>query len=76
VVEVSVINTAGAGDTFLAGIIVGLVAGLSFREAHELGALTGSFSVTNIHTIHKMMNRDSLRELVHDVMNKYTHNEL
>jgi ribokinase len=68
VVEVSAINTAGAGDAFLAGIIIGLGAGLSFREAHELGSLTGSFSVTTTHTIHKKMSRESMRELGSDLI--------
>ena len=63
VVEVPADNSAGAGDAFLAGMIIGMVAGLSLEDAHQLASLTGSFSVTSPHTIHKDMNRETLREL-------------
>lgn len=60
--QVNAVSTAGAGDAFLAGIICGLTAGLKLIQAHELGSLTGSLSVTSPHTIHKGINRKSLYE--------------
>jgi ribokinase len=58
--EAEVQSTAGAGDAHLAGIIVGLVAGLPLPEAQELGTLVAALSVTSLHTIHKGIDRESL----------------
>jgi sugar/nucleoside kinase (ribokinase family) len=55
-------GTAGAGDAFLAGMIVGRVAGLSPFEAQELATLVAALSVTSPHTIHPAIDRLSLRE--------------
>jgi len=55
-------STAGAGDAHLAGMIVGMAAGLAAREAHELAALVAGLSVTSPHTINKEMGRGSLGE--------------
>lgn len=55
-------STAGAGDAHLSGIIAGLAAGLPMSEAHHLGALVGSLSVTSPHTINKDINQETLRE--------------
>ncbi len=60
IVDVATVNTAGAGDAYLSGLIAGLVAGLSYKDAQELGSLTGSHSVTASHTINKNTNRHSL----------------
>lgn len=57
---VPVVSTAGAGDSLLAGVIAGLVAGMPFTpsgdrrvgSALEFGVLLGSLSVTSAHTIH------------------------
>ncbi len=57
-----VCSTAGAGDAHLAGLIVGLSAGLSFEQSHELASLLASFTVTSPHTIHPGANRGSLRD--------------
>jgi ribokinase len=59
--EAEVTSTAGAGDAHLAGIIVGLAAGLPLPEAQQLGALAAGFSVTSPHTIAKDAGRSSLR---------------
>lgn len=59
--DVSVSTTAGAGDALLSGLIVGLAAGLSFSDAHQLAALVAGLSVTSPHTINKQINRESLR---------------
>jgi len=56
-----VASTAGAGDAHLAGMIVGLAAGLPAREAHELAGLVAGLSVTSPHTIDKGIGRESLR---------------
>jgi sugar/nucleoside kinase (ribokinase family) len=61
--KVEVVGTAGAGDAHLAGVLAGLAAGLSLGEAHELGALTAALSVTSPHTIHKGIDRQSLKAL-------------
>ena len=56
-----VASTAGAGDAHLAGMIVGLAAGLRAREAHELAGLVAGLSVTSPDTINKDIGRESLR---------------
>jgi sugar/nucleoside kinase (ribokinase family) len=56
-----VVSTAGAGDAHLAGIIVGLVAGLALAQAQELGTLVAALSVTSPHTIAPEVERQSLR---------------
>ncbi len=60
-VPAEVCSTAGAGDAHLAGLIVGLSAGLSFEHSHELASLLASFKVTSPHTIHPGASRESLR---------------
>jgi ribokinase len=56
---VDVVSTAGCGDALLAGILVGLAAGLSlvgdddaFDDALSLGVLLASLNATSPHTIH------------------------
>ncbi len=49
---VSVVNTAGAGDAHLSGLLIGLAAGLSLCDAHALAGLIAALSVTSPHTIH------------------------
>ncbi len=61
--RVPVASTAGAGDAHLAGVLVGLAAGLPLAEAHELGGLVAALSVTSPHTINKEINRESLCRL-------------
>ena len=43
-----VVDTTGAGDCFYAGLITGLVRGLSIADAGRLGAAAGACSVTQI----------------------------
>jgi ribokinase len=57
---VEVVNTAGAGDAHLSGIIAGLAAGLTLSQAQELGGLVATLSVTSPHTIDKRIDRESL----------------
>ncbi len=61
--KVQAVSTAGAGDAFLAGLIVGRVAGLNFFESHELARLVAALSVTSPHTIHPGIDRYSLRNI-------------
>ena len=61
VLPVRVEGTAGAGDAHLAGIIVGLAAGLPLIEAHQLGVLTAAVAVQSPHTINFELDRDALR---------------
>lgn len=60
---VTVVNTAGAGDAFMAGLLVGLVGNLSLPEAQELGTLVAALSVTSPHTINAEIDRCSLLAL-------------
>lgn len=60
-IKTEVVSTAGAGDAYLAGTIVGLVAGLPMLQAQELAVLTAALSVTSPHTINKDIDRNSLR---------------
>lgn len=55
-----VVSTAGAGDAFLAGVIVGLAVELSLHLAQELGAVVAALSVTSPHTINSEIERRSL----------------
>jgi len=60
---VQVASSAGAGDAFLAALIAGTVAGLTWPQAQELAALTAALSVTSPHTIHPGLERNSLNAL-------------
>ncbi|MFH1761359.1 MAG: PfkB family carbohydrate kinase [bacterium] len=65
--RVKVANTAGAGDAFLAGIMLGFIKGLPFISKAEpsclkLGRLISAISVTSPHTIHFGLNLKTLRE--------------
>jgi ribokinase len=53
-------STAGAGDAFLAGLIVGKVAGLTMVDSQYLATLVAGLSVTSPHTIHPGVNRQTL----------------
>jgi ribokinase len=66
-IPVAVASTAGAGDAFLAGMLVGLAAGMSMEQAHELAALVAAHSVTSPHTINKTTNRESLYRFSHEL---------
>lgn len=74
--KTEVISTAGAGDAFLAGVIVGLCSNLPIQRGYaietlqtstittavELGTLLASYSVTSADTIHMRANAESLSE--------------
>jgi sugar/nucleoside kinase (ribokinase family) len=58
---IELVSTAGAGDAFLAGVIVGEAAGLDLQEAQEIGMLVAAHSVTSPHTIDPRISLKSLR---------------
>ncbi len=62
-IKVPVVSTAGAGDAFTSGLIAGIVAGCSPKQAQQLAGLTGSSSVTSPHTIHKGLDRIELSKI-------------
>jgi sugar/nucleoside kinase (ribokinase family) len=59
--SVETVSAAGAGDAHLAGLIVGLIAGLALPQAQVLGTLVAALSVTSPHTIHPGIDRESLQ---------------
>ncbi len=61
--DLDVVNTAGAGDAFLSGLIAGNCSGLSLKESQQLGTLVGGASVTSPHTINKEIDRKVLNKL-------------
>jgi ribokinase len=65
--DVTVANTAGAGDAHLAGILAGLAAGLPLAEAQQLGTLVAALSVTSPDTINFAVDRRSLDALARTV---------
>jgi len=64
--EARVASTAGAGDAHLAGLMVGLAAGLALPHAQQLATLVAGLSVTSPHTIAKEIDRESLREFARE----------
>jgi sugar/nucleoside kinase (ribokinase family) len=64
--DIEAVSTAGAGDAFLAGLLVGITAGLSLTESQELATLVAALSATSPHTIHKGIDRASLARFAKD----------
>jgi ribokinase len=60
-IKTNMASTAGAGDAFLAGTLVGLTANLTLAQAQELGTLVAGLSVTSPHTIHPGIDRCTLK---------------
>jgi len=54
-------STAGAGDAFFSGLLCGLALNLPLPEAQGLATLLAGMSVTSPHTIHKGIDRISLK---------------
>jgi ribokinase len=59
---VQAVNTAGAGDAHLAGILAGLIAGWDLPRSHQLAALVAGMKVTHPDTLHKGITRKTLKE--------------
>jgi sugar/nucleoside kinase (ribokinase family) len=60
--NVTPVNTAGAGDAHLAGLIVGSAGGMTLAEANLFATLVSSLSVTSRHTINTDLSMDLVRE--------------
>jgi ribokinase len=63
-VRTEAVSTAGAGDAFIASIIVGLVANLTLAQAQTLATLVAALSVTSPHTIHPALDRRALAAFI------------
>jgi len=57
-------NSAGAGDAYLAGTLIGLATSLSLFEAQQLGNLIAALSTTSPHTIHFGIDRNRVADFV------------
>lgn len=64
---VPVVNTAGAGDAHLAGILAGLAWRLSLAQAQEVGSLVAAQSVTSPHTIHPGIRPEGLLDFARQI---------
>lgn len=54
-------STAGAGDAFFSGLLCGKVLALDIQESQQLATLIAGLSVQSLDTIHKGIDRESLR---------------
>jgi len=61
-IDVRVVDTTGAGDSFNAGLLYGLIKGLTLEEAVTLANVMGAIKVQKLGTGENM---PTLRELVH-----------
>lgn len=64
VVDVKVKTTAGAGDAYLAGTIVGICCGLPFHSSADLGSFLASLSVISENTINHDISLDYLKNFI------------
>lgn len=62
--KVNAVSTAGAGDAFFSGLISGIALGLPLFEAQQLASLVAGLSVCSPDTIHKGVDRHSLKEFL------------
>lgn len=67
--KVKAVNTAGAGDAYLAGLIIGIIKGLPFigssgNSCQQLATSVSSMSVTSKDTIHFGITGSSLRSFM------------
>ena len=58
--DITPVDTTGAGDAFNAGLVTGLSAGFSMTEAIELGVRAGAFCVTRLGVIEGLPTRQQL----------------
>jgi sugar/nucleoside kinase (ribokinase family) len=59
---VHVINTTGAGDSFIAGVLAAWHSGFSWRSAAHIGSLVASVAVTSRHRYENLKNLERLLE--------------
>ena len=74
--KVMVVNTAGAGDAAFAGLVIGLVTGLSFlgdavSSCFRLSRLLAAMSVMSKDTINFAINADSLKTFAKEHRQEY-----
>jgi ribokinase len=63
-IKTNTVSTAGAGDAFFAGIICGFALGLHIFDSQQLASLLAGLSVCSPDTIHRGIERDSLRQFM------------
>ena len=63
-IETTVKSTAGAGDSFFAGLLCGKALGLSIAESQQLATLIAGLKVQSPHTINKEVDRKSLESFM------------
>jgi sugar/nucleoside kinase (ribokinase family) len=63
-IKTEVVSTAGAGDAFFSGLLCGKALGLTFYESQQLATLIAGLSVQSPHTIHKGIDRASLKKFM------------
>ena len=68
--KVSIKSTAGAGDAFFSGLLIGMATGHSLSESQQLATLLGGLSVTSPHTIHPGIDRASLYNFLQETNSK------
>jgi fructokinase len=59
-----VADTTGAGDSFLAGLLTGILRGLTIREAGLLGAATAACCVTGVGATAGLRSYDETSRLI------------
>jgi sugar/nucleoside kinase (ribokinase family) len=57
---VHVVNTTGAGDAFIAGVLAAWYRGLSWRSAAQVGSLVASVAITGRHRYENLQNLECL----------------
>ncbi len=63
----SVVDTTGAGDAFSAGVVVGMLEGLSWVGAARLGCAAAALKISNLGARGGLPDRQSVRELIEEM---------
>lgn len=63
-ISTNVVSTAGAGDAFFSGLLIGTSLGLHLFESQQIGSVIAGLSVTSPHTINREIDRCALSEFV------------
>lgn len=59
-IQTDAVSTAGAGDAFLGGTIVGLVKDRNIKNAAQIGSVCAAFAIESPHTIPENFNKEFL----------------